>query len=89
MRFLVVFLHQSIGSCASTLPLMIHLSQRHNGGNAVTCDGSQSLYFILQNLGLFQDLWLELRDITGNGFSLTADLAPFYNCEANGLLGNG
>lgn len=56
-----------------------------NGGETVTCIGSQSLYFILQNLGLFQDLWLELRNIAGAGFSLSADLAPFYNCEANGL----
>jgi len=60
-----------------------------NGGATVTCDGSQSMYFILQNLGLFQDLWLEARAIVGAGFSLSSDLAPFYNCEANGLVGNG
>jgi len=60
-----------------------------NGGDTFTGNGAGNWYFIYTNLGLFQDLWLQVANIVGDGFSIQADLAPFYNCEANGLVGGG
>lgn len=46
-------------------------------------------YFSYTNLGLFQDLWLQVANLVGADIQIDATLWPVYNCEANGLVGPG
>jgi len=57
-----------------------------NGGDLITGNTTAVRYFMLQNLGLFQDLYIQFSDLSGTGLSLNATLFPVYNCEADGPL---
>lgn len=54
-----------------------------NGGVTIAGTDPTIRYFVYQDLGVFQDLWLEVRNLTGIGeTSVRADIYPIYNYES-------
>ena len=58
-----------------------------NDGELITGTGiTVSRFFMYQNLGLFQDLYLRVADVSGADFSLRADLFPVWVGEDSGIV---